>query len=615
MPNNPPRPRLALSIGAIGHRPKRLAKGDHNKIESEINRVLDMIAHEVRVVHRRYADFFSQDDPQLTLVSALAEGADRLAAEAALTRKFLLDVPIPFAREVYVADFVGDATQEPGAGEQANGRTGSLDEFNALTAPEVARALLELPGKRQCPSRPDDQDADKAYEMAGLTVIGQSDILLTVWDGGPSGGVGGTTEMLHEAVRRGVPIIEVNISATCDTRICWSALRESPIVADQIEELPTERFDQVLPRLIEEFLRPPSADTEREALLSYLGDPPRSRKGWVQKLAAKARPTSAISGTKLAAQAVAHAEKYAALMTAMARSHGTIQTNLASVFGWADVMAIGFAQTFRRAFVFNFLTAATAVIAALCSLLTDSKLPVIIEIALIVAVVVNTVIGRKLGWHMRWMEAREVAERMRVAIMFWILGTQPPAFFGEEPAWTGWYARAMIRQQGMRSGRLDREGMSEARTAMLAILEHQHEYHRDNACRMKRRESLLEWIGLIFFGGTLLVALAHIWTAELASLLHLDVHSHHNILIMLSAILPALATASYGIRIIGDFEGIAKRSERTEQGHKRVIEALLRDPADLMLFRARAQIVADAMLGDVASWRLSTESRGLAIPG
>jgi len=204
---------------------------------------------------------------------------------------------------------------------------------------------------------------------------------------------------------------------------------------------------------------------------------------------------------------------------------------------------------------------------------------------------------------------------MRVAILFWILGAQPPAFFGEEPAWTGWYARAVIREQGMRRGRLDLDGMSAARAAMLHVIEHQRKYHSDNALKMKRREAWLEWTGLVLFSATLLIAVAHVSGHGLIEFLFQKYPRHELFLIMLSAILPTLATASYGIRIIGDFEGIAKRSERTAQGHLHVIEALLRDPSDLALFRARAQNIADAMLGDVASWRLSAESRGLAIPG
>jgi hypothetical protein len=204
---------------------------------------------------------------------------------------------------------------------------------------------------------------------------------------------------------------------------------------------------------------------------------------------------------------------------------------------------------------------------------------------------------------------------MRVAILFWILGAQPPAFFGEEPAWTGWYARAIVREQGMRRGRLDLNGMSAARAAMLSVLGHQHDYHRDNARKMKWREHWLERIGLILFSATLLIAVADIWGQELLTFLFHEYPRHNLVLIMLSAILPTLATASYGIRVIGDFEGIAKRSERAAEGQLHVIEALRRDPSDLVLFRARAQNIADAMLGDVASWRLSAESRGLAIPG
>jgi hypothetical protein len=608
----PPQPRLTLSIGVIGHRPNRLAKADLDLIESEVERVMGLITHEVDVVHRRYDKFFQAEAPQLCVVSALAEGADRIVAKAALARNFVLDVPIPFLKDEYARDFSGAATQDANHHTEHD-TVSSLEEFEALTADSVARSLLQLPGKRADRGRVDRREADMAYEMAGLTVIGQSDILLTVWDGGPSGGAGGTADMLHQAVRRGVPIIEINIFDPANTRIRWSSLRESPIAAEQIEELPSERFELVLPRLIEEFLRPPSALSERDTLLSYIGASPVKRRfaTWWAELVGTRR--------RLAASAAAHASQYRELMEATTRD--TSLTLLATAFGWADVMAIHSAKNFRRAFVFNFFLSATAVVAALSSLLLNDKSspyyswPPVIEIVLIVLVLVNTAIGRKFGWHLRWLEARELAERMRVAILFWILGAQPPAFFGEEPAWTGWYARAINREQGMRRGCLDRDGMSAARAAMLHVLEHQHDYHCRNSRKMKRREVRLERIGQALFALTLLLAIAHVSGEGLIDYLFHDYPRHHEFHIILTAILPTLATATYGIRLIGDFEGIAKRSERTELGHLRVIEALRRDPADLMLFRARAQIIADAMLGDVSSWRLSAESRGLAVPG
>ena len=85
--------------------------------------------------------------------------------------------------------------------------------------------------------------------------------------------------------------------------------------------------------------------------------------------------------------------------------------------------------------------------------------------------------------------------------------------------------------------------------------------------------------------------------------------------VVATAGLPALATATYGIRVIGDFEGIAKRSQRTHAALSKSIASLERDHFDLDLLRARARAAADVMLGDVAKWRLAAESRPLAVPG
>ena len=62
-------------------------------------------------------------------------------------------------------------------------------------------------------------------------------------------------------------------------------------------------------------------------------------------------------------------------------------------------------------------------------------------------------------WHGRWVEAREVAERLRTALPLWALGLRPAFFPGEEPTWTGWYARAAVRMQGLRAGNLNPGGL------------------------------------------------------------------------------------------------------------------------------------------------------------
>lgn len=68
-----------------------------------------------------------------------------------------------------------------------------------------------------------------------------------------------------------------------------------------------------------------------------------------------------------------------------------------------------------------------------------------------------------------------------------------------------------------------------------------------------------------------------------------------------------MAAALYGIRLIGDFEGVARRSERTHRTLCKLIDDIQNDPQDLIVLRARAREAADAMLGDVASWRPKAE--------
>ena len=50
----------------------------------------------------------------------------------------------------------------------------------------------------------------RAYEAAGHLTLDNCDILLTVWDGKPGRGRGGTPEIIAEALERGVPVLHVH---------------------------------------------------------------------------------------------------------------------------------------------------------------------------------------------------------------------------------------------------------------------------------------------------------------------------------------------------------------------------------------------------------------------
>lgn len=649
--DHPPKPRLALSVGVIGHRPNRLPKDQPGltAIRAEADQTLHMLAVAACGALVRHQSAFAVEPTLLSVVSGLAEGADRIAALAVTERRakdFQLDVALPFATDEYKKDFKQPDSQQ---------------EFDKLCA--AARAVLTLPGSRKNADDPDDPDAQKAYEAVGFTIISQSDILLTIWDGGPSGGRGGTTEMLNTAARLGIPIIQIDATGASETCIRWNALDEYPVPVNAAEDLNRIALSQkVLDEVVDTLVRLPKPKSPSRGWLRKHYDEATSLAAYYKEcfwridfwflhrfpypclLAAfvarwlrrnecwPPRPEQLADQLSVMAPPVSNAkeDEGGPDRAAVFRSF-----RLTDAYGWADSVGTRFALIFRSAFVLNFLLAAGAVVAAALSLVTsdpakpqfvghlvEHKVPcVVAELLLILIVLLNTVAGWLGRWHPRWIESREVAERLRVALPLWVLGTRPAVFRGEEPTWTGWYARAIIRAQGLRHVTFSPEALKAAQDTLLAVLEDQRDYHRGTTQRMKQLECRLEAAGLALFIVTFLAVVAFLaaywggwnvapWWAYAVT--------------AIAAGLPALATALYGIRVIGDFDGIAKRSKRMCEDLKRLTETVKADwPAGageaqkstFALLRARARAAETAMLSDVQNWRLAAESRELTIPG
>ncbi len=156
----------AVRIGVTGHR----FLAEIGKLRAEVDRALDDI-------ERAFGGH------KLVVVSPLAEGADRLVAEAVLQRGGDLTVPLPLPVEDYLQDF---ESQE------------SKAEFRQLL--ERAAEVIELPAT---PTR------NEAYEQVGLYVLDNCDVLIAVYDGQPSQGRGGTAEIVERALQRGMPVLHV----------------------------------------------------------------------------------------------------------------------------------------------------------------------------------------------------------------------------------------------------------------------------------------------------------------------------------------------------------------------------------------------------------------------
>jgi len=628
--DHPPKPRFALAIGIVGHRLKHwddakgpdgqpLRTGHLQKIAGDVHHALKAIKSAAIQAYHDHESLFDdtarQLAPELTLVSALADGADTIAAKAALGLGYALDAPLPFAEAEYENDFSSDAV---------DGHT-PLRDFRALV--EKARSVLQLPGRRRTTvdtKEQGDLKENRAYEAVGLTVLSQADILLAVWDGKQSRGRGGTAEMVAEAARAGIPIVLIDANAAKPIELRWRGLMPTPAPIVAFDDLPSATLDASIYRVLDELVRPPSAPEEHKSLALWFDEIARC---------VNYRISYPLLTTFLFARGIRVSDIVPRRASELAEDYvrdsaPVVDPNrsqdiawLSEAYGWADAIGIYFAQIFRSAFVMNFLFAALAVVAASASVLItreDSRWRpalVIIEIVLIIFVVVNTILAYRWRWHHRWVEAREVAERLRVALPLWTLGLRPAFFPGEEPTSTGWYARALVRTQGMRAGNLNADDLAAERSVLLRLLTGQCNYNHTNAARMHWMELALEYVGFCLLVATIVVAFDHLSGEPLVHFLLGRILPAREATIWLSAALPALATASYGIRIIGDFDGISQRAERTRRQLDQLIAAIQQDPPDFPLMRARARSAADAMLGDVASWRLSAESRGLAVPG
>jgi hypothetical protein len=110
------------------------------------------------------------------LLTPLAEGADRVAAEVALTCGIKLGVPMPLAQPEYERDFT---TSE------------SLAEFRRLLA--KAGAHWEVSDDSTKPTSLSDSDIRaQKYAAVGEFIARKSHVLILLWDGRDNQKVGGT---------------------------------------------------------------------------------------------------------------------------------------------------------------------------------------------------------------------------------------------------------------------------------------------------------------------------------------------------------------------------------------------------------------------------------------
>ncbi|HWF97468.1 MAG TPA: hypothetical protein VG291_21165 [Xanthobacteraceae bacterium] len=182
--------RLPLVIGVTGHRDLR--DEDMARLEVEVANVIASL---------RLDYLGPEGETPVIVLSALAEGADRLVARVALTQGARLIAPLPLPREEYRRDF------EPGL------KPGNAAEFDELLGQAIAAPVIPFThGNSLEAVRSDSKKRAAQYRAVGLFIAQHCNVLIAIWDGDEANmAVGGTAEVV-KFTREGIPL-EVSRSA------------------------------------------------------------------------------------------------------------------------------------------------------------------------------------------------------------------------------------------------------------------------------------------------------------------------------------------------------------------------------------------------------------------
>ena len=159
-------------IGVTGHR----------NIDSSYPGLQSVIIDELQWLRKK-----SEKKP-VAIVSALAEGADRLVAQLAMIHlSAVLVAPLPFSRREYIKDFA-TAT--------------SLNDFDQLL--DHAFSWFALATDSEVLSA-GSEDRRRFYARAGAFMVESCHALMAIWDGLPARGFGGTAQVVEWAREKKVP--------------------------------------------------------------------------------------------------------------------------------------------------------------------------------------------------------------------------------------------------------------------------------------------------------------------------------------------------------------------------------------------------------------------------
>ncbi len=588
-----------VAIGVTGHR----VLADTAGLSKTVRAVLAQVRKAAEAALDARENPVAGGHLNLRIVSPIAEGADRLVAQAGLELGATLQCPLPFPRDDYAADFKSRASKA--AFRDLLSRAERVFE---LDAPEVR---------------------DDGYAAVGRMVVSQSDILIAIWDGKPAKGHGGTAEVVADALARGVPVVLLQPRA-----------KGPPVVLAGSLDRPTrhglETLDEAVRRLVTPPKQRPDDDLPATSLQTFADETkpvlalPNFFDGFLRCVQFKLpRIRHVPHGHWLDESLGAWRAPFAGHDAVRLACAPCLDEKISRPFARSDVLANQYAGLYRSTFLANFGLSALAVLAALCGRIDRLGVgPGIVEFAIILMIAGFVLLAHHRQYHERWIDYRHLAEQIRPLRFLMSLGltlpTDSAAHYLERErgsgTWGAWLAHRIEREIGLPDVAITPAYLAAVKAFVSqGILEEQIRYHKDTAAKFAKVDHTLHIAGLGLFISTGALCLVHI---GLSLSFHPGMSSNidglEQLILIVSGFLPALGAATWGVRNVGEFVRLEKRSKAMQAALEHAQAALEKLFGGGLPSRAalgaELEALAVQMMAEAADWRTLVITRRIELP-
>jgi hypothetical protein len=555
-----------LRIGVTGHRKipegKELLKAVHDAIDLAISR-------------SGYPGADRHTPLKLTVVSALAEGADRLVALEVLNRNGSLVCVLPVVEkdlDLYRADFESEKSRQ---------------EFDDL----CSRARQQI----EPPERLPPEQRDAGYLWAGQEVARNSDVIIAIWDGQASRGVGGTADLIRRLRHR-------------DQERRPERAPEEPVLAESgplriIVDISAGHAPYVF------------VDEEPPYDVAAAAAQDRLRSDWAGLHTFNHRSFKPADWQRWTEQMM---EGLAPARYRQWPRLNYLLTQITPPLTRADQEAIAAQRAFRwSSYALFGSTALATILAALQAIIFTGTWELAVgELVLIIATVI--IVTAERGWknnNKHWFVYRFLAERLRTTFYLLAVGCVPDTDFDvggttEEPTQNDWVRRAFT--EILADSDPEKDTLENFETMSSLIRAHwmagQLRYFERTSKKMMRRHRTVRGLLYGVLGATIVAALLH-------SLRIWPFHSGATEALIMCAIgLPAVAAALSNVRSLREFSRHAFRYTRMAAVIRSYLDEFGEEPSadDIAVV---AKKVGNLLTAETRGWLVEVSAHGIELDG